>query len=219
MKRPVGDTLFYLKKRFRNRRLTPRKRFCFAFWEWKCDFGNREKLAHWVETAIALRKGEGRIGGKRTKLEKMARRHFGKVGKLKHLDPSRKGAVDFAKKQVEEGVGINSPEQQALRAERNRRNNQRNRERGVLGGGKTYVVTDPEGNEFVVYALQRWARNTGFTKIKQLWEIARGRKLSADGYKARFYDPVEDAYLTPNGTADIINYPKPKDWYPEDEES
>ena len=167
---------------------SPRKRFCLAYLEFKVKLDDESKEKY-VDAAKEFRKAERKVGRThRTKLEKLARKHFYAVAKRKRLKNSWKAGAEYAQGQYERGEGIFSPEQIALRAERNRETWRRYKETGFHPHMKNWVITDPDGNTFVVRSLEGFANQVGIWE-ELLRKTAQNRRNMHYGYKAAYYDP------------------------------
>jgi hypothetical protein len=163
---------------------------CFKYIEWKARGLDKYKR-EWVDLTVEFRKIEGRIGSKRTKLEKLARGHFRQRRQLKGNEASREGARAFALKQLAEGTGIHSPERKALRSQTAKENMKRQTAENRNSNTKEWVITCKEGGEFRIRNLTAFCRehninyrNLHFTAVSNWW---------AKGYRARKYDPLTDS--------------------------
>ncbi len=170
--------------------LSIRKQMCFKYIEWKARGLDKYKR-EWVDLTVEFRKVEGRIGSKRTKLEKLARGHFRQRRQLKGNEASREGARAFALKQLAEGTGIHSPEMKARRSETAKENMKRQTAENRNSNTKEWVITCKEGGEFRIRNLTAFCRehninyrNLHFTAVSNWW---------AKGYRARKYDPLTDS--------------------------
>ena len=162
---------------------SPRKRFCLAYLEYKVRL-DEESKAKYVDAAKEFRKAERKVGRThRTKLEKLARKHFYAVAKRKRLQNSWKAGAEYAQGQYERGEGIFSPEQIALRAERNR---EIAKKREPLA--KKWVVTDPDGNTFVVENMGAFTRKLGISR-QALHMTVQNVRSNHYGYSALRFDP------------------------------
>jgi hypothetical protein len=191
MKRPFEMTFFKLKDALGDvSKLSIRKQMCFKYIEWKARGLDKYKR-EWVDLTVEFRKIEGRIGSKRTKLEKLARGHFRQRRQLKGNEASREGARAFALKQLAEGTGIHSPEMKARRSETAKENMRRQTAENRNSNTKEWVITCKEGGEFRIRNLTAFCRehninyrNLHFTAVSNWW---------AKGYRARKYDPLTDS--------------------------
>jgi hypothetical protein len=161
-----------------------------AYLEWKTRHIEKYRR-EWVDLTVEFRKIEGRIGSKRTKLEKLSRGHFRSRRQLKGNEASREAARAFAQKQYEEGTGIHSPENVALNRERATANRKKQTEENRSPNTKEWVITCKEGGEFRIRNLTAFCRehninyrNLHFTAVSNWW---------AKGYRARKYDPLTDS--------------------------
>jgi hypothetical protein len=145
-----------------------------------------------VDAAVAMRKGENKIGGKRTKLEKLARRYF--QDRRRHIGcaPSREAAREHGLMQKEQKIGIHADgakeRQREIVREWMRKRGEENNHPGV----RDWVITSKEtGKQFVIRNLTAFCRehninyrNLHFTAVEpQRW---------AKGFRARKYDPLTD---------------------------
>jgi hypothetical protein len=191
MKRPFEMTFFKLRDALGDvSQLSIRKQMCFKYIEWKARGLDKYKR-EWVDLTVEFRKVEGRIGSKRTKLEKLARGHFRQRRQLKGNEASREGARAFALKQLAEGTGIHSPEMKARRSETAKENMKRQTAENRNSNTKEWVITCKEGGEFRIRNLTAFCRehninyrNLHFTAVSNWW---------AKGYRARKYDPLTDS--------------------------
>jgi hypothetical protein len=191
MRRPIEHTFLILQKRFPDRSvLSIRKQACMAYLEWKTRHIEKYKR-EWVDLTVEFRKIEGRIGSKRTKLEKLSRGHFRSRRQLKGNEASREAARAFAQKQYEEGTGIHSPENVALNRERAAANRKKQIEENRSPNTKDWVITCKEGGEYIIRNLRAFCRehdinyrNLHFTAVSNWW---------AKGFRARKYDPLTDS--------------------------
>ena len=192
--RPIEAAYWRMKDRLPDpSTLSIRKQMCLAYIEWRVR--HLEDLKRiWVDLAVEFRKKEGRVGMKRTRLEKLARQHFTQRRMFVKNSRSREAATEFARKQFEEGTGIHSPEQIALKSERSKKQMQRliaeNRKPGTLD----WVITrQSDGAVFRYRNLSMFCRenninyrNLHVTAIHPWW---------AFGYRARKFDPVTDSEI------------------------
>ena len=191
MKRPFEATFFKLKEALGDvSQLSIRKQMCFKYIEWKARGLDKYKR-EWVDLTVEFRKVEGRIGSKRTKLEKLSRGHFKSRRQLKGNEASREAARAFAQKQYEEGTGIHSPEMKARRSETARENVRRQTAENRNPNTKDWVITCKDGGEYVIRNLRAFCRehdinyrNLHFTAVSNRW---------AKGFRARKYDSLTDS--------------------------
>jgi len=195
MRRTVEQSFLRLDKRYPDRSvLSIRKRMCIAYLEWKVRRYKQYKMV-WVYLAVEFRKIEGRVGSlKRTKLEKLARKHFGLMRHQIGCVPSHEAAREFAQGQYERGEGIHSPEQQALRAERAREARRKMRENGNEPRALDWVITTQDGLQFRIRNMRKWCRDHG-VHHRHLHETATGRQRWRQGYRCRKYDPLLDSHI------------------------
>ena len=189
MQRPILLTYYFVRDKFNGRELSVRKRFCLAYLQWaaECDRNLKETV---VELAKEWRKAEAKVGQKRTNLEKIARRFFYDIAKQKRRAASREAASEFARKQFENKTGVHSPEY----AERRRQQcieNRRKQAEQDLGQAMWWVITAPDGTEFVIKSLARWARENNIDK-RQIHKTAVNPGTTAKGYKCRKFNPDLD---------------------------
>jgi hypothetical protein len=193
MRRNLEHTFLILQDRYPDRSvLSIRKQFCLAYLEWKTRCHKHLKQP-WVDLAVELRKGENKIGGKRTKLERLARRHFQERRKHIGCTPSREAAREFALKQVKEKTGIHSPEARAKQREIARASRARQEAENRSPSSAEWVITCREGGEFRIRNLTAFCRehninyrNLHFTAVSNYW---------AKGFRARKYDPLIDSHI------------------------
>lgn len=192
MRRPFEATFFKLKNALGDvSKLSIRKQMCFKYIEWKAR-GIEKYKREWVDLTVEFRKIEGRIGSKRTKLEKLSRGYFRSRRQLKGNEASREAARAFAQKQYEEGTGIHSPEMKARRSETARENVRRQTAENRNPNTKDWVITCKDGGEYIIRNLRAFCRehdinyrNLHFTAVQpQRW---------AKGFRARKYDSLTDS--------------------------
>lgn len=193
MRRPVEESFLKLEKRYPDRSvLSIRKRMCIAYLEWKVRRYKSYKMA-WVYLAVEFRKSEGRVGSlKRTKLEKLARKHFGLMRHQIGCAPSHEAAREFAKGQYERGEGIHSPEQRAMHSEVMKKHQERWTAEGWSPRAVDWVITKKDGTEFRIRNMNKWCRENG-VHVRNLHATASGRQLWCTGYRCRKFDPLLDA--------------------------
>jgi hypothetical protein len=192
MRRPIELTFLLWEKRFPDPSvLSLRKQFCYYYLRWKAR-AHKYLKQQWVDAAVAMRKGENKIGGKRTKLEKLARRYF--QDRRRHIGcaPSREAAREHGLMQKEQKIGIHADgakeRQREIAREWMRKRGEENNHPGV----RDWVITSKEtGKQFVIRNLTAFCRehninyrNLHFTAVEpQRW---------AKGFRARKYDPLTD---------------------------
>jgi hypothetical protein len=189
MQRPILLTYYFVRDKFNGQELSVRKRFCFAYLQWaaECDKNLKETV---VELAKEWRKVEAKVGQKRTKLEKIARRFFYDIAKQKRRGASREAASEFARKQFENKTGVHSPEY----AERRRQQcieNRRKQAEQDLGQAMWWVITAPDGTEFAIRSLAKWARENGVNK-DLLQQTSGTIGKTVNGYRCRKFNPEID---------------------------
>jgi len=193
VRRPFETTYFKMKALLEQQpEPSIRKRMCFKYIEWKARAIEKYKR-EWVDLMVEFRKIEGRYGAKRTKLEKLARGHFKQRRQLKGNEASREAARAFAQKQYEEGTGIHSPENVALRRERAIANRKKQIAENTNPNTAEWVITCKEGGEYRIRNLRAFCReydinyrNLHFTAVSNWW---------AKGFRARKYDPLTDSEI------------------------
>jgi len=149
----------------------------------------------WVYLAVEFRKTEGRVGSlKRTKLEKLARKHFGLMRHQLGCVPSHKAAREFAQGQYERGEGIHSPEEQALRSVRMKENWKKWKENGTEPRGLEWVITTQDGLEFRIRNMRRWCRENDMHH-RNLHATAIKNDKWSKGHRCRKYDPLLDSHI------------------------
>lgn len=195
MRRTLEESFLKLDKRYPDRSvLSIRKRLCIAYLEWKVRRYKQYQMV-WVYLAVEFRKTEGRVGSlKRTKLEKLARKHFGLMRHQLGCVPSHEAAREFAQGQYERGEGIHSPEQQALRAERAREARRKMRENGNEPRALDWVITTQDGLQFRIRNMRKWCRDHGLHH-RRLHATAAGMQQWSKGYRCRKYDPLLDSEI------------------------
>jgi len=162
-----------------------------AYLEWKTR-GHRKLKRPWVDLAVLLRKGEDKIGGKRTKLEKLARRHF--QDRRRHIgcEPSRDAAKEHGLMQLENKIGIHDEEAAKRRSEIARENFWKMYEEGRHPQVKDWVITyRPTGKQFVIRNLTAFCREHGIN-YRNLHFTAVEPNRWAKGFRARKFDELTD---------------------------
>ena len=163
---------------------------CYYYLRWKTRQHKHLKQA-WVDAAVAMRQGEDRVGGPRTKLEKLARRHF--QSRRRHIgcEPSRQAASEYGKMQLENKIGIHDEEAAKKRSDIARENFWKMYEEGRHPMVKDWVITyKVTGKQFVIRNLTAFCREHGinyrnlhFTAVSNNW---------AKGFRARKFDELTD---------------------------
>ncbi len=191
MRRNLEHTFLLWEKRFPDPSvLSLRKRMCYYYLKWKTR-QHKHLKRDWVDAAVAMRQGENKIGGPRTKLEKLARRHF--QSRRKHIGctPSREAAREHGLMQKEQKIGIHTDEMREKQKEIAREWMRKRGEENNHPGTRDWVITSKEtGGEFVIRNLTAFCRehsinyrNLHFTAVSNYW---------AKGYRARKFDPLTD---------------------------
>jgi hypothetical protein len=191
MRRPLEHTFLILQKRYPDRSvLSIRKQFCMAYLEWKTRRYKYLKQP-WVDLAVVLRKGDNRIGGKRTKLEKLARRHFQDRRRFIGGEPRRNAAREHGLMQRDNTIGIHTDEMREKQKEIAREWMRKRGEENNHPGTRDWVITSKEtGDQFVIRNLRAFCRehdinyrNLHFTAVSNWW---------AKGFRARKFDELTD---------------------------
>lgn len=191
MRRNLEHTFLLWEKRFPDPSvLSLRKRMCYYYLKWKTR-QHKHLKRDWVDAAVAMRQGENKIGGPRTKLEKLARRHF--QSRRKHIGctPSREAAREHGLMQKEQKIGIHTDEMREKQKEIAREWMRKRGEENNHPGTRDWVITSKEtGGQFVIRNLTAFCRehsinyrNLHFTAVSNYW---------AKGYRARKFDPLTD---------------------------
>jgi len=189
MHRPISFTYVYLTQKLRCHTLSLRKKFCLQYFKWGLSKSkaDREKL---VDLGKQWRKEENKLGSHRTLLERKVRKLFGVVRKDKNRERVTSGAKKAARKAVKTGTGVHSPEQQALRAERNRENARKRKESGEVWAHH-WILYPPEGEPFKIYNLSAFCREHGLNQSHMArTAIDPGRRKQHKGWRAEKYDPL-----------------------------
>jgi hypothetical protein len=192
MKRPIPLTYDLLRHRLQfHRPISLRKQVCLQYLKWGTT-KYREDRDKFVELAKKWRKEDKKIGAHRTLLEKRARKLFQMVRKDKADDKRSEATTKYAKRSVKEGTGLHSPEQQALRAERNRENARKRKESGEVWA-HYWIVYPPEGEPFKIYNLTAFCREHGLNQSHMCrTAINPKRRKHHKGWRAEKYDPTWD---------------------------
>lgn len=166
--------------------LSLRKQFCFAYitWGYKSDKKAKERF---VELAKEWRAEEGRVGQPRTLLERKARKLFQTVAKRKKLAPSREGAKEWATKSRERKVGVHSPEYQAKLREHNKKIRQIQKEKGLVGGTKDWIVYSPDGQVYHTRGLRNFCEEMGL-KNEPMYRTNKNPGTTWNGWWAESMD-------------------------------
>lgn len=193
-RRPIEEAFWRLHTRYPDRSvLSLRKRMCLAYLEFKTRRSRTYRMA-WVYLAVDFRKAEGRLGMKRTKLEKLARKNFRFRRKQIKFAPSRQAAREFALGQVERGEGIHTPDIGEPARQAMLKKWQEWKAIGYSPVAKDWVITAKDGTEFRVRSLASWCRENGVHR-RNLHATAAGKRNWAAGYRCRKYDEVLDAHV------------------------
>ena len=189
MKRPIAQTYVYVKAQLQwHRPFSLRKQVCLQYLKWRTTTyrADRDKF---VELIVRWRKEENKVGSHRTMLEKRARKLFQKVKKDKNKDKVRESTKSWCKKTVRKGIGLHSPEQQALRAERNRENARKRKESGQVWAHH-WIVYPPEGEPFKIYNLTAFCREHGLNGSHMCrTALDPKRRKHHKGWRAEKYHP------------------------------
>jgi hypothetical protein len=192
MKRPIPLTYDLLRHRLQfHRPISLRKQVCLQYLKWGTT-KYREDRDKFVELAKKWRKEDKKIGAHRTLLEKRARKLFQMVRKDKADDKRSEATTKYAKRSVKEGTGLHSLEQQALRAERNRKNARKRKEAGEVWA-HYWIVHPPEGEPIKIYNLSAFCREHGLNPSHMCrTAINPKRRKHHKGWRAEKYDPTWD---------------------------
>ena len=184
MNRPILLTYYFVRDKLAGTNPSIRKRFCLAYLRWaaECRPAFKEDV---VELAKEWRKVEKRVGDKRTKIEKVARKFFRQITRKKNNAASREAASEFASEQVKNKTGVHAPEFAERRLELLKACS-RNK-----GKGFWWVITAPDGTEFVVRSMANWAKENGIDK-RNLHKTAVKPNYTAKGYRCRKFNPDVD---------------------------
>jgi hypothetical protein len=191
VKRPLSHTYVYLQRQLAGKELSWRKKVCMQYFKWGMtkSKADRGKL---VEMAKQWRKEENKIGSQRTLLERKVRKLFRVVKRDKTLEEVAKNMRKEALKAVKKGTGVHSPEQQALRAERNREIARRKKEAGVVWAHH-WIVYPPEGEPMKIYNLCAFCREHGLNQSHMCrTALDPKRRKHHKGWRAEKYDPIWD---------------------------
>jgi hypothetical protein len=167
---------------------------CYYYLRWKTRQHKHLKQA-WVDAAVAMRQGENRIGGPRTKLEKLARRHF--QSRRRHIGcaPSRQAAKEHGLMQLENKIGIHDEEAAKRRSEIARENFWKMYEEGRHPQVKDWVITyRPTGKQFVIRNLTAFCREHNIN-YRNLHFTAVEPNRWAKGFRARKFDELTDGEI------------------------
>ena len=163
---------------------------CYYYLRWKAK-GSKHLKGYWVDAAVAMRKSEQKIGGKRTKLERLARRHF--QDRRRHIGcaPSREAARKHGIMQRDNNIGIHTSEGREKQREGTREWMRKRQEENNSPAVRDWVITSKEtGGQFVIRNLRAFCvehninyRNLHFTAVSNWW---------AKGFRARKFDQLTD---------------------------
>ena len=196
--RPLVDTYHYLKRKYPRctwDEMSLRKQVCLYYLSWMIQPEKKNRTAL-VEKVKEWRKKEpNRIGGKRSVLERLARKFFAEEAKKKRVDENRKSFVSCGQKAFENKTGIHSPEMRALvkTPEMIRKSNEKRLKVQALH----WVLYAPDGEVFEIHNLRAFCRehNLGHSLLSQTakypgrthkgWR-ARKRNVDLEGYTPGF---------------------------------
>ena len=195
MRLPIETAYWRMKSRFEDwTQVSFRKQMCLAYLEWKTRRYDSYLWA-WVELAVQFRKVECRQGMHRTKLEKLARKHFKGRRQRVGNEASKIGARAFALKQVEEKTGIHDPERVKKNSEVAKAAHQKRVAEGRNPRALDWVITCKEdGREFRITNLVGWCREKGIIH-RNVHVTAVKPNAWAYGYRCRKFDPELDAHV------------------------
>lgn len=195
MRIPIETAYWRMKSRFEDwTQVSFRKRMCLAYLEWKTR-RYESYMWEWVEITAQFRKVECRHGMHRTKLEKLARKHFKGRRQRVANEASREGARAFALKQLEEKTGIHDPERAKLRSQTAKNNRAKQEAEGRSPRALDWVITCREdGREFRITNLRAWCRERNIIH-RNVHVTAVKPGVWAYGYRCRKFDPELDAHV------------------------
>jgi hypothetical protein len=183
--RPLVDTYHYLKRKYPKctwGELSLRKRVCLAYVSWMM-FPEKDNRSELIELVKEWRKKEpNRIGGKRSVLEKLARKFFAEEAKKKRTDETRKSFVESGKKAFENKTGIHSPEIRALvkTPEMIRKSNEKRLKVQALH----WILYAPDGQIFEIHNLNAFGREHNLN-ASHLARTAKFPGTTHKGWRAR----------------------------------
>jgi len=194
-KRHLVDTYFLVQNRLAKcKPLSVRKEFCLAYlrWIYTAATKDRDKFVEWAKE---LRKVEMKVGQPRTLLESRARKFFWKVAKKKKLEPSREGASEWCKNDVEEEKGIHSPNYNRSEASRAQRKIQTEQNRSP--STKDWLLISPTGETIKVRNLWRWCKEHPEMGLcsRTLSSSSLYPNVHYKGWRARKYSPEMESFL------------------------
>ena len=191
MKRPLSYTYVYLQGHLAGQTLSWRKKVCMQYFKWSMTKSKADR-AKLVDLAKKWRKEDKKIGTHRTLLERKVRKLFRVVKNDKTLQRLSEATTKYARRTAREGTGVHSPEQQALRAERNRENARKRKEAGEVWAHH-WIIYPPEGEPFKIYNLCAFCREHGLNHSHMCrTAIDPKRRKHHKGWRAEKYDPVWD---------------------------
>ena len=144
--------------------VSARKKACMCYLRW-CYKGDRADKEALVESLIAWRKIERRVGGHRTLMERKGRRYFKEVRLRKARKPCREGAKRWGENAVKEGVGAFAPEHKPKLKEYSLRGTEVRREQNKRHPtAKDWIVYSPTGEVFRLTGLIKLCKEHGLDK-------------------------------------------------------
>ena len=191
MKRSVTETYWYLHQKLSPlREKSLRKKVCMQYLYWGVT-AERKDMDKFIEMIKRWRKEDNKIGRKRTFLERKARKFFQKIRRRNSLAPARKALVEWCKESYKKKIGVHSPENMAKNAERMRQRTAKWIEEGTWPQAMQWVITNPQGEEFVITNLAQFCRENNLNR-SSLWRTAQTHGKDLRGWKARKYNPHVD---------------------------
>jgi len=190
MKRPISHTYCYIREKLAARRpYSLRKKMCLQYLKWGTTTYRKDR-DKFVELIKQWRKESDLIGSHRTLLERKARKLFQQVRKDKSLDGVAKANRKTGRKAVKNQTGVHSPEQQAMRTERNREIARRKKDNGVVWAHR-WIIHPPEGEPFEIYNLCAFCREHELNQSHMCrTAIDPKRRKHHKGWRAEKYDPT-----------------------------
>ena len=184
--RPVVETFHYLKRKYPKchwGKMSLRKQVCLLYLQWMVFPNEKEHRTLLIDKVKEWRKKEpNRVGGKRSVLEKLARKFYQAERREKAKEKSRKVSSKNAKKTIRNKTNLFTPENQAWIKTREAIEKRCAAQKGHLG--HHWWVFSPDGEVFEVHSLRAFCRERGLNDA-HLGRTAKYPGWSHKGWTAR----------------------------------
>lgn len=185
--RPVVDTFAYLRHKYPENtwdQRTLRKQVCLQYVKWMV-YPTKENKHLLIEKVKEWRKGEeGRVGGRRSILEKLSRKFFKECKIEKNNEEAKESQGPSARRQLEQGTGRHTPELRALYGTTEYGKWMRSQWKNKMGPARHWWVFSPDGQVFEVYNLAEFGRQRGLDGSR-IGRTARNPGWTYKGWRAR----------------------------------